>query len=167
SHTFDIYRITLQYCCIMEYNKILEYGRINSDQNISSLYRLNELIHSIHNKSFSDKYAENKEIIKELKSSDFYGKMRELRDKKCAHADNHSVNTPFQIKGFQEDDFLNGFNQLHTIKGILDNLTSLYDIEYKLSIPHHDNRTENFIKFHAKYKDFYDRNYIQTLKNKP
>src|SRR5690625_4749517 len=75
SHTFNFYKVTLQYCCIMEYNKILEYGRRDNDQNISSLYRLNKLIHSTHSQTISNKYLENKEKINELKSSAFHKKM--------------------------------------------------------------------------------------------
>ncbi|MBU3822177.1 hypothetical protein KO566_08910 [Flavobacteriaceae bacterium XHP0103] len=166
SHTFNFYRVTLQYCFAMEYNKILEIGRKDNNQNISSIYQLNEIIYSLNQSSFSEKYKENKEQIEFIKSSLFYNKMKKLRDKKFAHADNHEINIPFSTKGFSTEDIYQGFSQLSILKNVLNKLTFVYDFEYDLQIPNRDNRTENFIKFHAEYKDYYFENYKSALKEK-
>jgi len=159
SHTFNFYRVTLQYCFIMEYNKLLEKGSNNKKQNISSLYKLNETIYSSLGKSFSEKFLENELKLSNLKSSDFYEKLKKLRDKKFAHADYHDINIPYRIDGFNSEELKEGFLHLQTIKDILNNCTTVYDFEYSIRIPDNDNRTENFIRYQAEYKDFYYKNF--------
>jgi hypothetical protein len=166
SHTFDFYRVTLQYCFIMEYNKLLERGRSDNEQNISSLYKLNQAVFSEQGKSYENKYLDNENSLTTIKDSDYFAKIRNLRDKKFAHADNHEMNTPFSVKGFKTDDFENGFSHLMIIKGILNNLTSMFDFEYDLQIPYRDNRTENFIRFHAEYQDYYFKNFMKARMEK-
>jgi hypothetical protein len=158
SHTFNFYKTTLHYCFIIEYNKILEKGRKDKNQNISSIIQLNDIVYSLNNNSFSEKYIQNMESISKLKSSTFYEKIRNLRDKKFAHADNVDINIPFTIIDFSKDDFMNGFNHLSILKKILDNLTKPYNFECHLRIPNWDDRTANFIKFHAEYRNFYLKN---------
>ena len=74
SHTFDFYRVTLQYCFVMEYTKLLEHGNKGNEQNISSLTRLNELINEEQTTDFQLTFSENTNSIKEIKDSDFYEK---------------------------------------------------------------------------------------------
>lgn len=57
SHTFNFYRVTLQYSFIMEYNKLLEKGNKDNKQNISSLQKLNEAIYSSLGKSYDVYYS--------------------------------------------------------------------------------------------------------------
>ena len=160
SHTFNFYRISLQYCIIMEYNKVLEKGRKDNSQNISSLHQLNETVYSENKESFSEQYSLNKDQINLIKKSPFYDKMKDLRDKKYAHADSHSINSPFDIKRFSDEDFCLAFEHLSQIKTILNRLTYQYNFEYDLKIPHRDKRTENLIKSHAQHKDFYYKNHL-------
>ena len=170
SYTFNFYRVTLQYCFIMEYNKLLEKGRADKDQNISSLFQLNHAIQSTCGNSFEKVCIGNENKLLTLKASDYFKKMRDLRDKKFAHADNHEINAPFKVKGFQTQDFEQGFDNLYRIKEILNNCTLVFDFEYDLRIPHRDNRTENFIRFHAEYQEYYFKNYLtaraERFKNK-
>jgi hypothetical protein len=147
SHTFNFYRVTLQYCFVMEYNKLLEIGRKGNEQNISSMFKLNESIQTLNGKSFDKLFSDNKIKLSTLKTTEFYSKMRALRDKKFAHADNNQINVPFKIKGFKTDDFEEGFKQLFIIKEILNNCTSLFEFTYDIQIPHRDSQTENFIRF--------------------
>jgi len=155
SHTFNFYRITLQYCFIMEYNKLLEVSRKNNNEKISSLFQLNKFINSIIGKEFESTYYDNEKKLLDIKQTEFYKKVRALRDKKFAHADNHELNIPFNILGFKSEDFINGFAHLQTIKELLLNCTSFYDFEFALDIPQRELRTKNFIQFQAKYHDFY------------
>jgi hypothetical protein len=170
SHPFDFYRVTLQYCFVMEYNKLLEKGRADNSQNISSLYKLDDCMVTTFGKAFQLSSSRNSVELSNLKASKFYGKMRDLRDKKFAHADNHEVNIPFKVKGFRTEDFHEGFKHLAVIKQILQSYTEVFGFEYDLPIPHRDNRTENFIRFHADYQEYYFKNYLaakaETLKNK-
>ena len=161
SHTFNFYRISLQYCIIMEYNKVLEeIKRGNKDQHISSLFQLNETVYAENKESFLEQYSQNKDQINLIKKSPFYDKMKDLRDKKYAHADSRSINSPFDIKRFSDEDFCLAFEHLSQIKNILNRLTYQYNFEYDLNIPHRDKRTENLIKSHAQHKDFYYKNHL-------
>lgn len=164
SYTFSLYKVTLQYCLIMEYTKLFEEekeARKNKKQHISSLFKLNEAL-SKYEKSFELKFVENIEKLNVLKSSDFFTHIKDLRDKKFAHSDSHEKNVPFNVKGFRPKDFEDGFYHLTVIKEILDNCSSKFDFEYALEIPHSDNRTKNFISYHAKYKDYYLKNYLKA-----
>lgn len=159
SHTFDFYRVTLQYCFIMEYNKLLEKGNNDKYQHISSLRKLNEAIYSSVGKSYEANYLENEVKLSNLKSTYFHEKIKKLRDKKFAHADNHDINIPYKIMGLNSEELNEGFLHLQTIKEILDSCTTVYDFEYSILIPSNDNRTENFIRYHAEYKDHYYKNF--------
>lgn len=166
SHPFDFYRITLQYCFIMEYNKLLEPGSKTSGQNISSLYQLNEAIYELKGKTFVESYKKNELKLAEIKFSNFCEQIKKLRDKKFAHADNHEVNIPFRVEGFKTADFEDAFEHLQIIKAFLLNCTIIFDFEYDLAIPNRDDRTQNFIKYHAEYKDYYFKHYMEAMSEK-
>ncbi|RKS94743.1 hypothetical protein BC952_0367 [Flavobacterium limicola] len=161
SHTFSLYKVTLQYCLIMEYTKLFERGRSNKEEHVSSLFRLNEAILK-DDESFRLKFIENEENLTRLKSTVFFEHIKVLRDKKFAHSDSHEKNSPFNIKGFQTKDFEDAFFHLSIIKEVLINCSSEFDFEYDLQIPNSDNRTENFIRYQAKYKDYYFKDYLKA-----
>lgn len=156
SSTFNFYKVTLQYSFIMEYCKLLEPKKKSKRQaNISSLEQLNELLFRGYKKEFEKKYQENDSLFKKLMQSDFNRHIKKLRDKKFAHSDLNSINQPYKIKGLSENEIDKGFQNLKLIRDIIKNFTLVYDFEYEMQIPHRDNRTENFVKFHANYRDFY------------
>ncbi len=161
SHPFKLYKMTLQYCLIMEYVKLFEKESKDKSEHISSLLRLNEEVLK-HKKSFGLKFTENKEKLEKLKNSAFFCNIKKLRHKKIAHSQSHEINSPFDIKGFQPKDFEDGFHHLSIIKEVLTNCSSEFNFEYALQIPHSDKRTENFIRYHAKYKDYYYKNYLKA-----
>jgi hypothetical protein len=161
-HTFKYFRVTLQYSYIMEYHKLLEKGRRNNLENISSLIWLNESLKDNLGTKFNDIYQKNITLIAELKSSAYFKKLHDLRNMKFAHSQKNSVNEPFKIKGLNEEDISNGIEHLNKMGEIIRNCTSPYEFEYDLESPSKDNRTQNFIKFQSKYKQFYSEN--QQLK---
>jgi ribosomal protein S17E len=160
SHTLKFYGVTLQYCFIMEYCKLLEIGKKNNYEHISSLNRLNEILLNDYTKDFKDSYEVNLSLIENIKSSNFYLKIKNLRDKKFGHADKDEINTPFCIKGFRKEDFENGFNHLKMIGEIFTSFDKIIGRNHSLEIPSEENRTRNFIKFHAKYQTHYMKNYL-------
>jgi hypothetical protein len=162
SHTFNFYRVTLQYCFIMEYNKLLEKGNRGNDQNISSLNRLNDILLEVNPITFMTHYKENSDLIQNIKDSDFYLKIRTLRDKKFGHADNDEINKPFKFESFVSRDFDNAFRHLRMIKTIFNSFASIYNRQYDLEIPSREDRTRNFIKFHADYQTYYMKNYMDA-----
>ena len=166
SHTFDFYRVTLQYCFIMEYCKLLEKGNRSNGQNISSLNRLNEIFLDDSTKTFQELFNVNIDLIESIKGSAFYKKIRSLRDKKFGHADNDEINKAFKFEGFRTEDFESAFEHLRMIKIIFNNFGSVYGREYDLEIPSREDRTRNFIKFHAEYQSYYMKNYIKAKSEK-
>src|SRR5699024_8659887 len=67
SSTFNFYKVTLQYCFVMEYCKLLENKKkAKGKANVSSLHRLNELLYKELGDGFNDKYEENNRNIIEL-----------------------------------------------------------------------------------------------------
>jgi hypothetical protein len=166
SHTFDFYRVTLQYCFIMEYCKLLEKGNINNEQNISSLNRLNQIFLQDSTKDFQMLFNQNDQLIESIKCSPFYKKIRSLRDKKFGHTDNNEINKPFKFEGFSTEDFENALKHLRMIKVIFNNFGSVYGRGYDLEIPSREDRTRNFIKFHAEYQTYYMKNYLKAVSEK-
>jgi hypothetical protein len=150
----------------MEYCKLLEKGSRNNEQNISSLNMLNEIFVEDNSKNFQELFNENLSLIDRIKSSTFYKKIRSLRDKKFGHADNDEINKPFKFEGFCTDDFENAFEHLRMIKVIFNNFGSVYGREYDLEIPSREDRTRNFIRFHAEYQSYYMKNYFKAKSEK-
>ncbi|MCR8669342.1 hypothetical protein NO995_16760 [Aestuariibaculum sp. M13] len=155
SHPFQYFKVTLQYSYIMEYHKLLEKGRKNNLENISSLIWLNESLKDNLGKKFNDTHQKNITLIAELKSSVYFKKLHNLRNKKFAHSEKNSVNEPFNIKEFNEEDISNGIEHLNKIGEIIKNCTTPFEFEYDLEVPSSENRTLNFIKFQSKYKQFF------------
>ena len=147
----------------MEYCKLLEKGNGRNEQNISSLNRLNEILLENKNEQFQSLFEENVQLIEDIKCSAFYNKIKALRDKKFGHADNDEINKPFKFEGFRTEDFESAFEQLLMIKVIFNNFASVFGREYDLEIPSREDRTRNFIKFHAEYQSYYMKNYITAI----
>lgn len=159
SSTFNFYKVTLQYCFIMEYCKLLEPKKKSKRQeNITSLEQLNELLLTEYPKRFEKEYRKNNLLVQELQQSDFNFHIRALRDKKFAHSDLNNINQPYEIKGLKEDEINEGFQHLRLIRNIIENFTSISHFEYEMEIPYRGSQTENFVKFHADYRDFYFEN---------
>jgi hypothetical protein len=150
----------------MEYCKLLENGSRNNEQNISSLNRLNEIFIEDSTKDFQKLFNQNLQFIDNIKGSDFYNKIKSLRNKKFGHADNDEINKPFKFEGFRTTDFDKAFEHLRMIKIIFNNFASSYGRVYDFEIPSREDRTKNFIKFHAEYQSYYMQNYFSARKDR-
>lgn len=158
---FGFYRISLQYCLIMEYTKLLESSRpSNENQNVASLFKLNDSVYKFIGEKYNSKYLENKKLLDELCQSELYIELRALRNKKFGHADNDLINDPIKIKGFSGKQIEKMASQLQTLLRIANSLFS--EVGHGHFILHNDNRTANFIWYHAIYKQFYYKNYVKT-----
>src|SRR5699024_11383529 len=119
SPTFNFYKITLQYCFIMEYCKLLETkekAKNRKNNHISSIQYLNELFYKELGNTFKPSYKDNNRKIELLQISFFQEEIRVLRDKKFAHSDADLINAPYKFKGFTEDEIREGFKHLAIIK---------------------------------------------------
>ncbi len=146
----------------MEYTKLLETGQKNSEENISSLTQLNNNILEYLGESFAVSHSKNKASISTIRKSDFCSKIRNLRNKTYGHSDNHEFNKPFSFRGFKTEDFQNGNQQLQIVKQVIDRCTEPFDLSLDIDIPNREDRTYNFIKFHAKYQDYYFKNFLEA-----
>jgi hypothetical protein len=162
SHTFSFYGITLQYCFVMEYCKLLERRDKADDRNIASLSKLNYKLKDFVGSQYLPKYAANESLIENLKSSRLYDKLKKLRDKKFGHSDGDVAYDPLSIKGFTAEDIDDGLQHLTILLEIANNCFKELGYEVIETVPHRDDRTANFIKFHAQYERYYLDNYAKA-----
>jgi hypothetical protein len=158
NHTLHFYGAVLQYCFIMEYTKLLEKNDKSNKTNIASIDKLNTKLSQANGSTFENKYEENNQILIEIVNSALYIKIRELRDKKFVHADNSSINDPLRIKGFTGEEMNEIFYHLNLILKVINNCIGVFGESYMPRIPHYDDRTANFVRYHAVYKKFYHDN---------
>lgn len=160
---FEFYRISLHYMFIMEYAKLMESKNDRYPTNhIASLEKLSDAVYKENDNDFRELHDKNLEILTLIKSSDFYMKLKGDRDKKFGHADANYQNY-FSFQSFSDDDIKTAFEQLYVFKAIIDNCTKIYDYEFRFQ--NTDPRTDNFIKFHSIYKEYYYNNYFDAISN--
>ena len=162
SPPFNFYSVALQYCFIMEYSKLLDTNLSHEDKNVASLFKLNNSANEFLGEEFKIKYIENKKLLNELNKSDLGAKLKKLRDKKFGHADNdESINIPLKIEGFSSDQITEIKNHLRVLLRIVNNIL-VYVAKSSFGL-NDDNRTANFIRHHAKYKQYYYDNYKRAM----
>jgi len=164
-HTLNFYGIALQYVIVMEYAKMLEEkyseNEKQKNKNVGSIIRLNEEVKKFFGSDFQ-KALINDKILDELKTSKFYEKLRNLRDKKFGHIDaDYSVN-PLSIKGFSGNEIDECKRHLMLILQALNNCLEMFDHALIEKIPNRDNRTANFIRYHSKYQKYYHDNFVKA-----
>ncbi len=158
-HTLHFYGVTLQYCFIMEYTKLLEKDDESNKTNIASLFKLNNRLKESLKVSYENKYAENSRLLEEIINSSLCKKIKDLRNQKFGHADGSSSNNPFSVKGFTGNEIDKILIHIKTILKVMNNCLTEFEGEFLAKIPHHDKRTANFIKYHAVYQKYYHDNY--------
>lgn len=160
-HPFSFYGITLQYCFVMEYTKLLDTNSSKENENVASLLKLNESAKDFLGDSFEPKYLENKKLLKEITNSDLYKRLKKLRNKKFGHADSDKINNPWKIEGFTGVQIEEMRSQIEVLLNIFNNIFgAVSDANFGL---HDDDRTANFIRYHAKYKQYYYKNFIKAM----
>jgi len=160
-HPFGFYSIMLQYCFIMEYTKLLDTNASNENKNVASLLKLNESTKDFPGGVFELKYLENKRLLNDITNSDLYKRLKKLRNKKFGHADNDKINDPWKIEGFAGVQIEEMRTQIGVLLKVLNNvLGAVSDANFGL---HDDDSTANFIRFQAKYKKYYFKNYMKAM----
>jgi hypothetical protein len=144
----------------MEYNKLLEKRLHIESSNVASLFRLNNSTYELLGSTFHLKYSENKKLLKDVCHSDFYTTVHDLRNKKFGHADSHPVNDPLKIKGFSGEQIDEMNHQMKVLLIVANNCFNAID-DRQFAV-HNDDRTANFIRYHAKYKEYYYKNYLKA-----
>jgi|SRR5688572_5903695 len=159
-HPFSFYGVALQYCFIMEYAKLLDSNSSKEDENVASLYRLNNCVNEFLGEEYQTKYLENKKLLNEISKSELCIRLKKLRNKKFGHADNDSINNPLKIEGFTGEQIVQIKDQLRLILKIANN--SIIAATKASFMLNDDSRTANFIRYHAKYKQYYFKNFIKA-----
>jgi AbiU2 len=160
-YPFGFYGITLQYCFIMEYTKLLDTNTSNENENVASLSKLNKSTRNFLGDTFEPQYLENKRLLNDITNSDLYKRLKKLRNKKFGHADSDEINNPWKIEGFTGEQIEEMRSQIEVLLKIFNNiLGAVSDASFGL---HDDDRTANFIRFHAKYKQYYFKNYMKAM----
>ncbi|WP_413667135.1 hypothetical protein ACEN9X_21750 [Mucilaginibacter sp. Mucisp86] len=128
----------------------------------ASLEKLSITIFKNQGDNFKQKHELNLDFLSEIRASDFFVKLKGDRDKKFAHADSN-YSDPFSFHSFSDDEIQEASEHLKKFKLIMDNCTGIFDCEF--AFQHPDPRTDNFIKFHTKYKEYYHKNYFDAMNN--
>jgi hypothetical protein len=160
-HPFSFYGITLNYCYVMEYCKLLDTTSSNDDENVASLYKLNKATFDFLGDGFKPIYKENKRLLNDICKSPLGIMLKDLRNKKFGHSDNHTINKPWKIEGFTGDQIIEMGNHVKLFLGVANKcFAAISDMNFGL---HNDDRTANFIRFHAKYKEYYFKHYMKAM----
>lgn len=160
-HPFSFYGIALQYCFIMEYTKLLDTNSSNENENVASLLKLNKFTKDYLGDAFEPKYLENKRLLSKITISDLYKRLKKLLNKKFGHADSNKINNPWKIEGFTGIQIEEMRIQIEMLLKIFNNIFSaVSDASFAL---HNDDRTANFIRYHAIYQKYYYKNYFKAI----
>ncbi len=158
---FGFYGITLQYCFIMEYNKLLDVNTSKENENVASLLRLNKKAKEILGDVFESKFLDNIKLLKEITNSELYKRLKKLRNKKFGHSDSDLINNPWKVEGFTGQQIDGMRNQIQVLLIVFNNiLAEISDANFWL---HNNDQTANFIRYHSKYKEFYYRNFKKEV----
>ena len=158
---FQFYRIALHYMFTMEYIKLTEYDNEKYPQNhYASLEKLSNTIYKAEGEDFQLQRTNNLTDLKTIRSSDFYRKLKGERDTKFAHTDAGCL-TPFSFYSFADAEIDEAYRHLNLFSLIMERCTGVYD--YSFVFQHADTRTDNFIKFHTNYKEYYLANYLDAI----
>ena len=157
-HTLHFYGIVLQYCIVMEYTKLLEKVYKDENKNVASIIKLNQKLKEHFGDTFQ-KASINEQIINELTSSDLYKKFKDLRDKKFGHMDGDFIDDALKIRGFTGDEIDECLRELNLILDVINNCAEKLGYQFSEIVPNRDDRTANFIRYHAKYQQYYHDNF--------
>lgn len=156
SHLFKLYATSMQYIFTMELCKLLESTSKRKDENVASLVKLNEYLLAEVGQDFQQRYEENRQILNALRKSEIHELIRNNRNWRFAHFDGNQTE-PYRISSFS-DDILNwATSAVEEIKKVVDNCNSVNAIQFIFT--HEDDRTENFVKYHADYQAFFFQNH--------
>ena len=157
---FSFYGVTLQYCFIMEYTKLMEDDLRTEDKNVASLNRLNRAVNELVGSKYDNIFNEKRGLLGEIRKSILHEKLLALRNNKFGHSGNHPINSPFKIAGFTGEQIIEMGKHIKIFLKIANNCFGASSAT-TLGIAN-DDRTANFIRYHAKYKQYYFKNFIKA-----
>lgn len=157
---FGFYGIALQYCFIMEYTKLLDPKKSDENENVSSLFKLNNEVKEFLGDSYEIKFLKNRKLLNEISKSDLCIRLKNLRNKKFGHSDDHTIYDPWKIEGFTGEQIVEIGKHVKLLLEIANNcFAAASDMSFGL---YNDDRTANFVRYHAKYKQYYYKNFLKA-----
>jgi hypothetical protein len=145
----------------MEYIKLTEFENERHPQNhYASLEKLSNTIYKEKGSDFELSHLANLANLITIRSSDLYKKLKGERDTKFAHTDAECL-APFSFSSFSDIEIKEAFKHINLFSLIMERCTGVFD--YSFAFRHPDNRTDNFIKFHTNYKEYYYANYLDAI----
>jgi hypothetical protein len=158
---FQFYRVSLHYMFTMEYVKLTESDNEEYPQNhYASLEKLSNTILKEKGNDFEQLHEINLKELATIKSSNFYKKLKGERDTKFAHTDAGCL-APFSSSSFSDNEIAEAYKHLNLFSSIMERCTGPFD--YSFTFQHPDNKTDNFIKFHTNYEEYYFANYLDAM----
>jgi hypothetical protein len=157
---FSFYSVSLQYCFILEYTKLVEDDLRAEDKNVASLNRLNRAVSELAGNKYDTIFNENRELLSEIRKSILYERFLALRNNRFGHSGDHPINPPFKIVGFTDEQIIEMGKHVKIFLKITNNCFEGSSAT-TLGIAN-DDRTANFIRYHAKYKQYYFKNFIKA-----
>jgi hypothetical protein len=155
-HPFRFYEVTLQYCFALEYAKLLDAGTSRPNENGASLFKLNATVLDFLGDKFNFDYLKNEKVLNEINKSELFSGFKKLRDKKFGHSESHEINNPATIKDLTGEQMEEAKLQIETLLRVFNVI--LRKVKIESFYLHNDDRTANFIRYHAKYKQYYFKN---------
>ncbi|MET3115776.1 hypothetical protein AAKU52_003533 [Pedobacter sp. CG_S7] len=156
---FKIFHLALKNLVIIEYCKLLEISNL-VDGNGNDVVEHMASIFKFYKLTMRDKVGANVSLssnlkkLKKIVKTPFYIMMKDLRNKKHAHSDNHIISTPYHVPSFSDDD-MKILNE-HFI--LLNSLFHACADEYEKV--HYDTESyqseiEYYVNRYAKHSEFY------------
>jgi hypothetical protein len=162
---FDFYYTSLQYMFILEISKLIEKPPKQKSHlgNHSGIEKASLEILTSKDEKYQPIHDQIVIEIDLLRNSSLFKHIKKLRDKKFAHSDSDSEHAPLSIPRFgpsMVDELLILLKELYRIWG---KVTFELGYDFDSKVPHWEQRTRNFIKYHAVYKKHYHDNLSRAI----
>ncbi|MFW0718727.1 hypothetical protein [Pedobacter sp. N23S346] len=157
---FIKYHYAMKGVFILEYCKLLETDTTDGSENIASLAKLNWKIKSNNDKTHI-RYNDVSVSLLTLLNTDFYKKIKKLRDKKVAHSGNHFPT--FNIPQFSDEELADAKLHVEILNAVFKTCTEHFQVEYPI---HNEDSTERFITEYSNYWEEFDKNNENSIFNR-
>ena len=153
-HTFRSYYYALQYTIVLEYCKLTE--KYNSKYRLNNVGSLEGLMLNLPGWPESTENPDLNTRYLEIKGSLLSKTFRDLRDWKYAHIDGNGMVSAHKLESFTFTQIEALEDNLRSILNLLQDLVSIISpgSRWLAQVPNIEDRTQNFITFHAEYQDY-------------
>jgi hypothetical protein len=133
---FQSYALALQYMFFMEITKLLERpNKIFPTNHEASIEKAGEAILKKGFNEYSDKHSYVVENLNSIRESEFFKKLKTLRDKKFAHADGDLNFDPMKIPILKSEEISECMNLLVVLFDIWKQITTALDYDFESRVP--------------------------------